>query len=143
MRRAHLIEHDLHRRAAKMGEVLVLVELLGSCQDLAPPKEVPDPVPLLQPAPVLMRAVELHVASKQPAALGRSDRLALLHDLLADSQPVANIFPGLLESAQPPVRTNQSVARRSHHSVLDHRLVVGAQIDRDEEHSNVLAGLAA
>lgn len=125
-----------------MGEVLVLVELLRTSQDLAPPKEVSDPVPLLQPAPVLMRAVELHVASKQLAALCRSDLLALLHDLLAHSQSVANIFPGLLESAQPTVRPNQSVARRSHHCVLDHRLVVGGQIDRDEEHSNVLARLA-
>ena len=95
-------------------------------------------MPLLQPAPVLMRAVELHVASKQLAALCRSDRLALLHDLLADSQPVPNCLPSLLQLSHSTISGDHLVALCAHARLSDEVSRAGTEADGDEEYSNGL-----
>ena len=93
-------------------------------------------MPLLQPAPVLMKAIELHVASKQLPALIRSDLLALLHDLLADSQPIPNRLPSLLDRGQSTVGRDHLITSGSHACITDCLFVSRLQVDRDKEHAN-------
>lgn len=134
----HLIEHDSHCGTSKLGHVFVLVELLRGCENLAAAEEVADPVRLLQPAPVFVSTVELHVLSKQCRALVRCDRFAMLFDLLAHCQAIADVLPRLLNGTQA-VSSNDSIALCSDACLPNDCFIIRAQTNGDEQHFDLTA----
>ena len=136
----YLLEHDFHRRATELRELLVLIELVRRGKDLAPAEEVRDLVRLLEPSPIPMHAVEPHLIARELRVLGISDRRALRLDLLATGELITDLYPRLLHRSGSTVGRDYCVARRADDHNFDclHITIVDAYRHKEDSDAHEL-----